>query len=116
MGVAFGLGFVIGPAIGGLLGAIDPRLPFWVAAAFSLANAAYGWFVLPESLPPERRMAFAWRRANPVGVAAPARRASRAARARGGGFPRPARARVLPAVFVLYAGYRYGWGERDGRA
>ena len=67
IGVAFGIGFVLGPAVGGLLGSIDPRLPFWAAAAFSLANAAYGFFVLPESLPPARRRPFAWRRANPVG-------------------------------------------------
>src|SRR5262245_4566614 len=67
LGVAFGAGFVLGPALGGLAGSVDPRLPFWIAAAFSLANAAYGWFVLPESLPPEKRMPFAWRRANPLG-------------------------------------------------
>src|SRR6267378_6289311 len=67
VGAAFGVGFVLGPAVGGLLGTLDPRLPFWVAAAFSLANAAYGYFVLPESLPRERRTAFSWARANPVG-------------------------------------------------
>jgi DHA1 family tetracycline resistance protein-like MFS transporter len=67
VGLAFGLGLVLGPAFGGLLGGLDPRLPFWVSAAASLANAAFGWFVLPESLPPERRMAFDWKRANPVG-------------------------------------------------
>ena len=50
MGAAFGLGFVLGPAVGGLLGAIDPRWPFWGAAATSLLNACYGFFVLPESL------------------------------------------------------------------
>src|SRR5512137_1306256 len=74
VGVAFGLGFVLGPALGGLLGSVDPRLPFWVAAALSLANAAYGYFILPESLPPERRRAFQWRRANPVGSLALLRR------------------------------------------
>src|SRR5262245_61756731 len=67
VGMAFGFGFVVGPAMGGLLGAIEPRLPFWVAACLSLANATYGLFVLPESLPPERRAGFSWRRANPVG-------------------------------------------------
>src|SRR5258707_10748714 len=67
VGMAFGLGFVLGPAIGGLLGGLDPRLPFWVSAAACLANAGFGWFVLPESLPAERRMAFAWKRANPAG-------------------------------------------------
>src|SRR5215468_659424 len=68
LGAAFGAGFVIGPALGGVLGSVDPRLPFWVAAAFSLANALYGTFVLPESLPKEKRSAFSWRRANPVGA------------------------------------------------
>src|SRR5512138_2925438 len=48
IGMAFGIGFVLGPAIGGLLGSVDPRLPFWVAGACSLANAAYGYFILPE--------------------------------------------------------------------
>src|SRR5207248_8262854 len=67
LSAAFGLGFVLGPAIGGVLGNINPRLPFWVAAGFSLVNAMYGLFVLPESLPPERRAPFVWRRANPMG-------------------------------------------------
>src|SRR5258708_31662867 len=67
VGMAFGLGFVFGPAIGGIVGGIDPRLPFWMSAAACLINAAFGWFVLPESLPPERRMAFSWVRPHPVG-------------------------------------------------
>jgi DHA1 family tetracycline resistance protein-like MFS transporter len=67
IGAAFGVGFVLGPALGGLLGNSDPRLPFWVAGGLSLANAAYGFFVLPESLPEEKRKRFTWRRANPVG-------------------------------------------------
>ena len=67
IGMVFGLGFVFGPALGGWLGSFDPRWPFWGAAALSLLNAGYGFFVLPESLPPQSRMAFAWRRANPVG-------------------------------------------------
>src|SRR5215471_13472630 len=64
---AFGLGFVIGPAVGGILGNYDPRLPFWVAAAMSLLNFTYGLFVLPESLRPEQRQRFSWKRANPLG-------------------------------------------------
>jgi MFS transporter, DHA1 family, tetracycline resistance protein len=68
MGAAFGLGFVMGPAIGGLLGELGPRVPFYVAAALSLANAIYGWFILPETLPPEKRRPFEWRRANPFGA------------------------------------------------
>ena len=68
LGAAFGIGFVMGPAIGGVLGHVGPRLPFWVAGGFSLLNALYGFFILPESLPRERRGAFLWRRANPLGA------------------------------------------------
>jgi DHA1 family tetracycline resistance protein-like MFS transporter len=68
VGAMFGLGFVLGPAVGGLLGAYGLRLPFLAAAALAGLNVLYGIFVLPESLPPERRRAFAWRRANPVGT------------------------------------------------
>src|SRR6202790_1962963 len=68
LGVAFGVGFVFGPALGGLAGNISPRLPFWIAAGLSLANALYGLLVLPESLPPQQRAGFAWRRANPFGA------------------------------------------------
>src|SRR5690348_13652090 len=68
IGVAFGAGFILGPALGGLLGDSDPRLPFWVAAGLSFANALYGFFVLPESLPRERRSAFRWKGANPIGA------------------------------------------------
>src|SRR3954466_11239509 len=67
IGVAFGVGFVLGPAIGGPLGDISPRLPFWVAAGFSLTNWLWGYFFVPESLPKERRKEFELKRANPVG-------------------------------------------------
>jgi MFS transporter, DHA1 family, tetracycline resistance protein len=68
MGAAFGLGFVLGPAIGGLLGEYGPRVPFLAAAALSLANLTYGYFVLPETLPATARRSFEWRRANPFGA------------------------------------------------
>lgn len=68
MGAAFGLGFVIGPAIGGLLGEYGPRVPFLVAAAVSALNLAYGYFVLPETLAPDKRRPFEWSRANPLGT------------------------------------------------
>lgn len=68
VGAAFGLGFILGPAIGGLLGELGPRVPFYVAAGISMLNLIYGWFVLPETLPPERRRAFVWGRANPFGA------------------------------------------------
>ena len=113
VGVAFGLGFVLGPALGGLLGSVDPRLPFWVAAALSLANAAYGYFILPESLPPERRREFQWRRANPVGSLALLRRHPELSGLAGVVLLSNLAHVALPATFVLYAAYRYGWQERD---
>lgn len=68
IGAAFGMGFVIGPAIGGLLGAYGPRVPFFVAACVSLLNFVYGYFVLPETLKPAQRRSFKWQRANPLGT------------------------------------------------
>ena len=68
IGMAFGFGFIIGPALGGIVAQYGERLPFMLAAGLALANVAYGWFVLPESLPPENRRRFEWRRANPVGA------------------------------------------------
>ncbi|WP_421998296.1 TCR/Tet family MFS transporter [Reyranella sp.] len=111
IGMAFGLGFVLGPAIGGLLGGVEPRLPFWVSAAASLLNAAFGWFVLPESLPPERRMAFAWSRANPVGALRLLLSHRQLIGLAAVDFIVNLAHQVLPAVAVLYAGYRYGWDE-----
>ncbi len=68
VGSAFALGFILGPAIGGLLGHLGPRAPFFAAAALAAANFLFGLFVLPESLPAERRRAFDWSRANPLGA------------------------------------------------
>jgi DHA1 family tetracycline resistance protein-like MFS transporter len=111
VGLAFGLGLVLGPALGGLLGGLDPRLPFWVSAAASLANAAFGWFVLPESLPPERRMAFAWKRANPVGALKLLLSHHQLMGLATIDFITNVAHQVVPSIFVLYAGYRYGWDE-----
>jgi MFS transporter, DHA1 family, tetracycline resistance protein len=111
VGVGFGLGFVVGPALGGLLASVEPRLPFWVAAAACLINAGFGWFVLPESLPPERRMAFDWKRANPVGAFRLLARHRELLGLAVASLLGQIAHQVLPAVFVLYAGYRYGWGE-----
>jgi len=73
IGVAFGTGFILGPALGGLLGAISPRLPFWASAGMALANVCWGLFVLPESLPKDRRVPFAWeKRQSPGGPQAAA--------------------------------------------
>ena len=68
MGAAFGVGFIVGPAIGGLLGGLGPRAPFFTAGAIALANTAFGYFALPESLPRESRRPFHWARANPLGT------------------------------------------------
>ncbi len=68
MGAAFGLGFVVGPALGGLIGEYGPRMPFYVAAGVSALNFIYGWFVLPETLAAANRRSFDWRRANPFGT------------------------------------------------
>jgi MFS transporter, DHA1 family, tetracycline resistance protein len=110
---AFGFGFVIGPAFGGWLGNHNLRLPFWGAAFLSLANALYGYFVLPESLPPERRSNSAWHMANPLGSL------------------RLLRTRTelsvlaivitlyylahqsLVTIWALYTEFRYDWSRRD---
>jgi len=112
IGAAWGLGFVLGPAIGGVLGGIDVRLPFWVAAGLTLLNAMYGLFVLPESLSPDHREKFSWKRANPIGSLKLLRSHHELFRlATVNGFFYLAH-QVLPSVFVLYASYRYGWDER----
>jgi DHA1 family tetracycline resistance protein-like MFS transporter len=112
LGAAFGVGFVVGPAVGGVLGALDPRLPFWAAAAFSLLNGLYGLLVVPESLPADRRMPLAWRRANPVGSLMLLRTHRELYGLAAANFLAQMAHVALPTVFVLYAGYRYGWGER----
>jgi MFS transporter, DHA1 family, tetracycline resistance protein len=109
VGAAFGAGFIIGPAIGGLLGGQDPRLPFWVAAALSFANALYGLLILPESLPRDRRSPFRWKNANPVGALHLLRSNPVLARLSVVNFVAQLAHVVLPSTFVLYATYRYGW-------
>lgn len=111
IGVAFGIGFVVGPAVGGLLGMVDARLPFWVAAALSLTNAAYGYFVLPESLGPENRAGLTWRRASPLGALPLFRRHRVLMGLAGSMFLLQVSEAVWPAVFVLHAGYTFGWNE-----
>jgi DHA1 family tetracycline resistance protein-like MFS transporter len=111
LGTAFGIGFVLGPAAGGMLGQIDARLPFWVAGALSLVNAGYGFFVLPESLPPERRSCFDWRRANPVAALTLLRRHAELTGLAAANFLGYVAHDALPSTFVLYAGYRYHWDQ-----
>jgi DHA1 family tetracycline resistance protein-like MFS transporter len=109
LGAAFGLGFVLGPALGGVLADIAPRLPFWVAAGMSLTNFLYGLFVLPESLAPDKRMAFAWRRANPIGSLKLLRRHRELLGIAGVYLLSNLAHAALPSVFVIATAYRYGW-------
>ena len=113
VGAAWGIGFTVAPAIGGFFGAIDLRLPFWIAAGLTLANAAYGWFVVPESLAPEKRTAFRWTRANPIGAFTLARRGAGIAGLLSMQLLYILAHFSLPTVFVLYAGYRYHWDARQ---
>lgn len=112
LGAAFGMGFVLGPAVGGLLGAVNPRLPFWVAAGLSLLNACWGLFVLPESLPKENRSAFSFARANPVGSLVLLRRHPELMGLASVNLLSFLAHEVLPSTFVLYTTYRYGWNAR----
>jgi MFS transporter, DHA1 family, tetracycline resistance protein len=106
---AFGTGFILGPALGGLLGGFGLRTPFFAAACLSLVNFVYGVFVLPESLPPDRRRAFVWKRANALGTLGQMRR-------------RPVVSgllvalllwmlghQVMPATWAYYTKFRFGW-------
>lgn len=109
IGMAFGIGFVIAPAIGGWLGVVHPRLPFWIAAGLSLANFCYGLLVLPESLPVEKRAAFSWARANPVASLRLLRGHSELFGLAGVLLLMALAHVVYPSTFVLYADYRFGW-------
>jgi DHA1 family tetracycline resistance protein-like MFS transporter len=110
LGATFGIGFILGPVAGGLLGDIDVRLPFLVAGTLALVNGAYGYFVLPESLPPERRRAFEWKRANPVA----ALRGLAALRGVGALVLVIALSGLaqfmLHMTWVLYTKFKFGWG------
>src|SRR6266542_6835077 len=108
VGVAFGLGFILGPAIGGPLGDISPRLPFLVAAGFSLTNWFWGYFFVPESLPRERRKEFTLRRANPVGSLVLLRSHHELWRLATIQFLAYVAHNVF-TVWALYAIYRYAW-------
>ena len=112
VGAAFGAGFIIGPAVGGLLGDFDPRLPFWVAAGLSFANTMYGLLILPESLPRDRRASFRWKSANPIGALHLLRSDRILAGLSVTNFFAQLAHAVLPSIFVLYATYRYGWDSK----
>ena len=108
---SFGIGFVLGPAIGGLLGSFGPRAPFFVAAAVSLANLLYGVLVLPESLPPDRRRAFSWRRANPLGTLLRIRRHPVLVGVLAALFLWSLAHQVMPTTWSFYTKLRFGWSE-----
>lgn len=113
VGAAFSAGFVLGPLLGGVLGGVSPRAPFWVAAAMSGAAFLYGLLVLPESLPPGRRTAFSWRKANPFGAFALLRSKRELLALAAVTFLVDFAHHVFSAVFVLYAAHRFGWGAWD---
>jgi len=110
---AFGLGFVIGPAVGGWLGNMNLRFPFWAAAALSFGNALYGYFVLPESLPPERRAKSAWHMANPLGALRLLRSSTELAGLAVVTTLYYLAHNSLPSMWALYTEYRYAWSRRD---
>ena len=110
IGAFFGLGFILGPAIGGLLGQYGLRLPFYASAALSLTNALYGYFILPESLPPEKRTpTLRWRSANIVGAIKMLRSDSKLALLSIAIFLSFLAHESLPSIFVLYTDYRFHW-------
>jgi DHA1 family tetracycline resistance protein-like MFS transporter len=111
IGAAFGLGFIAGPALGGILGGFGLRVPFYAAAALTLLNGLYGVFVLPESLPPAHRRAFEWRRANPVTALKGLTRYRVVFGLTGTYFLVSLAHQVFPSTWVLYTAYRYHWTE-----
>jgi len=114
IGAAFGVGFILGPLLGGWLGSIDLRLPFWFAASLALLNFVYGWFVLPESLPPARRSpTFDWSHANPFGAMLLLKRYPQVLGLAAVVFIANLAHYVYPSIFVLFADYQYGWGPRE---
>lgn len=111
IGAAFGIGFVLGPSIGGLLGSFGPRVPFLAAAALALLNAAFGLFALPESLPRGRRRAFEWPRANPFGALMQLRRQPVVIGLAGVSCLWLLGHQVLPSTWAFYTMYRFNWSS-----
>ena len=113
LGAAFGLGFVLGPALGGILGSVNPRLPFWVAGGLSLLNGLYGLFVLPESLSHRHRSPFSWKRANPLGSLRLLRNNQVLLGLSAVLVIGYLAQQSLQNVYVLFADYRFGWTDRS---
>ena len=112
IGGMFGLGFILGPALGGLLGGLGTRAPFFAAAGLSLLNFGYGLFVLPETLPAERRRAFQWKRANPLGTLVEMRRHPVVLGLLGALLLWMLGHQVMPSTWAFYTKLRFGWPER----
>jgi DHA1 family tetracycline resistance protein-like MFS transporter len=109
MGAAFGIGFILGPAIGGLLGGLGPRAPFFTAGVIALANGTLGLFALPESLPLALRRPFQWRRANPLGTLRQMRRYPAIMWLLGALFLWQVGHQVLPSTWAFYTISRFHW-------
>lgn len=111
VGAAFGLGFIIGPAVGGLLGSFGARTPFFFAAALALANVTWGFFALPESLPKESRRAFDIKRANPVGALLHVRKYPLVPAVAFAIFFWQLAQQSFPSTWSYYTMFRFGWSE-----
>jgi DHA1 family tetracycline resistance protein-like MFS transporter len=111
MGAAFGIGFIVGPAIGGLLGGFGPRAPFFAAAAIALANTTLGYFALPESLPRESRRPFRWARANPLGTLIQMRKYPAVLWMLGALYLWQLGHQVLPSTWAFYTISKFHWSS-----
>jgi DHA1 family tetracycline resistance protein-like MFS transporter len=109
IGAAFGLGFIVGPLLGGLLGGLGPRVPFMAAGLLTLLNWLYGFFVLPESLAPENRRPFSWRRANPLGSLGALGRYPLVLNLTATIICTNLAGLALQSTWVLYTNYRFSW-------
>jgi MFS transporter, DHA1 family, tetracycline resistance protein len=109
MGAAFGGGFILGPAIGGMLGNLGPRAPFFAAGAIALANTTFGYFALPETLPPARRRPFHWVRANPLGTLLQVRKYPVVPWLLGAVFLWQLAHQVLPSTWAFFTISKFGW-------
>lgn len=112
VGAAFGVGFIIGPVIGGLLGQYGSRVPFYAAAILCFVNFIYGYFVLPESLTPEKRRAFDWKAANPIGALARLKKFPNIIILVAAMFFMYFASHAVHGNWSFYTMYRYDWDER----
>lgn len=111
VGAAFGMGFIVGPAVGGLLGTLGPRAPFFVAAGFALLNVTFGFFALPESLPRAARRPFQWSRANPLGTLRQMRKYPIVLGLASAAFLWQVGHQVLPSIWAFYTMLKFDWSS-----